>query len=480
MTRASPPFVLVLVLVLGASASAQDFVSPEGRFSVAFPATPTAGRQVAPRPDGVEIAVHMFGLDAGDRAYSLSWFDRPGEDEPAEKVLDDAERAHLGADKTLVSRRRMDLAGRHPGREVVVRAGEFELSGRLFLAGRRISSILFVCESGRAGELAPEAARFLGSFRVIDPAAPAPVPAPGAPPGAAEWVSDEGGFAAAFAAAPEIATRTATAADGRALEARSHFSDAGGFAQSVTFAVFAPDDPAAADVDRLLDGARDGILQASRILRERKIELSGFPGREVHAESIHGKYALRMRFYFARSRLYTITALLSKAGAEALEPDAARFLDSFRLFEPGSDGWNEIASDVGGFRVRLPGSPVTRAQGGDFSMNATAGDLSLFIALFPFPAGPQGPGAALDALAAKTVRGAAEAIVERAELAGRGGPHPGREISRSGDRPDRIAFERMFLVGERLYVIHVDGPKAREAHVRAAAARLFESFKLLE
>jgi hypothetical protein len=90
-----------------------------------------------------------------------------------------------------------------------------------------------------------------------------------------------------------------------------------------------------ADVDEMLDGARDGAVDNvdGTLVGERKIRLQGYPGRELWIEAtMAGKQGLaQARIYMVGSRLYQIIAGGLKDSFPA--GDAERFLNSFLLVQ---------------------------------------------------------------------------------------------------------------------------------------------------
>lgn len=83
-----------------------------------------------------------------------------------------------------------------------------------------------------------------------------------------------------------------------------------------------------ANPDEALRGAEQGAVQDfhGRLVSDRRIVLSSYPGIEMEADSDSAHFTARI--YIVRSRLY-LTLVVSAPGRPY--PEAERFLDSFRL-----------------------------------------------------------------------------------------------------------------------------------------------------
>ena len=83
-----------------------------------------------------------------------------------------------------------------------------------------------------------------------------------------------------------------------------------------------------ADPNDALKGAEQGAVDNlhGHLISEKRIALGSYPGVEMEADSESAHFTARI--YIVRSRLY-LTLVISAPGKPY--PDAARFLDSFRL-----------------------------------------------------------------------------------------------------------------------------------------------------
>ena len=86
-----------------------------------------------------------------------------------------------------------------------------------------------------------------------------------------------------------------------------------------------------ANLDDALKGAEQGAVDNvhGRLVSDKRIALGSYPGVEMEADSDSAHFTARI--YIVRSRLY-LTLVISAPGKPY--PDAARFLDSFRLLPP--------------------------------------------------------------------------------------------------------------------------------------------------
>lgn len=83
--------------------------------------------------------------------------------------------------------------------------------------------------------------------------------------------------------------------------------------------------------DDALKGAEQGAVDNlhGHLVSDKRIALGSYPGVEMEADSDSAHFTARI--YIVRSRLY-LTLVISAPGKPY--PDAARFLDSFRLLPP--------------------------------------------------------------------------------------------------------------------------------------------------
>jgi hypothetical protein len=83
----------------------------------------------------------------------------------------------------------------------------------------------------------------------------------------------------------------------------------------------------------MLDGARDGQVEAVKgtLVNEQEITMGAYPGRdlEIQIENSDGTASLRSRIFLVRDRLYQLVVVGPKG--QSTSPDTTKFLDSFKL-----------------------------------------------------------------------------------------------------------------------------------------------------
>jgi hypothetical protein len=90
-----------------------------------------------------------------------------------------------------------------------------------------------------------------------------------------------------------------------------------------------PVDPSQYNVEKGLDGARDGAAQntSSTILDEKKISLNGYPGREIIMKNPQG-IVQRIRFYIDPKGPTLYQAIVGSEDGNIDFPEADAFLNS--------------------------------------------------------------------------------------------------------------------------------------------------------
>lgn len=84
---------------------------------------------------------------------------------------------------------------------------------------------------------------------------------------------------------------------------------------------------------KVLENARDGALDGSRLLSDRVLTVAGSPAREYVIEQDRG-VVLVMRILLVGERLYQMVVVTTAPGGAAEHPDTRRFIDSFALLAP--------------------------------------------------------------------------------------------------------------------------------------------------
>jgi hypothetical protein len=151
------------------------------------------------------------------------------------------------------------------------------------------------------------------------------------PQGWRVFTSKEGSFSVKLPGAPEERKQRVTTAT-TTLDVYLFLVEAKeeGAAYVVSYSDLPADEVKPGAENKRLDLARDGAVEKARgkLRSEKKIELDGFPGRELVIETPKD-VVIRMRLYAVKQRLYQAMAM--GPGGFAQSKDATLFLDSLRL-----------------------------------------------------------------------------------------------------------------------------------------------------
>lgn len=84
---------------------------------------------------------------------------------------------------------------------------------------------------------------------------------------------------------------------------------------------------------QVYDSSQDGAVAnlKGKLVSEKDIKISDYPGREILIDFAGGKRLFRARVYLVRQRLYQVVVFGTKEAATSKEAD--KFLDSFKLVE---------------------------------------------------------------------------------------------------------------------------------------------------
>lgn len=294
-----------------------------------------------------------------------------------------------------------------------------------------------------------------------------------------------------------------------------------------------------AAADRVLDGGRDGMINAMKgeVVRERKIDIGGHPGRFViyRGSSNNQEFDAQARFFIVGSRLIQLQ-VLAKKGKLNVE-DANKFFQGFQLTAgraaPGGDDsdeppakprtrpkvsddgddepapkprlrpkttdesdddapaagqWQALRDPKSRFAAQFPSKPKYSTQ----ELDTAAGKLTmhqwivevdagkraflLIYADFPGPAAGADPKTVLDAARDGGVNNIHGELVQETSIKIDG--HPGREFTVRGKAGDTtvVLRVRIYLVGSRLYQLQA---VAEEGLMnKKEADKFFASFKL--
>ena len=143
----------------------QRYESPDGKFTVDFPATPVARDEPIPSGTGGTYTSHSLNTRASEHAaYGCSWWEDPSVgNRSSEDVLDRArDNGIRGVGGTLISEKKINVHG-YPAREIQASArGNATFENRIVLVGTRIYSLIAVDTAGKRDSKNVE--RFFDSF----------------------------------------------------------------------------------------------------------------------------------------------------------------------------------------------------------------------------------------------------------------------------------------------------------------------------
>jgi hypothetical protein len=156
----------VLLVAAGCSKKAewQEFSSPDGRFSITFPAKAEEEVKTLNTAEG-PVEMHEYLATLGNRAFLATYSDyAKGEDEVKAETRLAGWRAGVMKGRTLITEREMTVDGL-PGRELIMDTPEgLQIQARAFYRGKRLFQALVAAPKG---DLHPdETTRFLGSLKI--------------------------------------------------------------------------------------------------------------------------------------------------------------------------------------------------------------------------------------------------------------------------------------------------------------------------
>lgn len=147
-------------------------------------------------------------------------------------------------------------------------------------------------------------------------------------PGWIEVAIPAGRFKVLMPGAPKTSRQTIRTDIGNVASTRYTVTDAANVTYDVLFNEYPEARVSKTNPQKLLDGARDGLLYQTkgRMIAEKHITLASFPGRDQLIADDSGAH-YRVRLVWAGSRLYQIMAV----SPGKPRPDADIFFDSFEI-----------------------------------------------------------------------------------------------------------------------------------------------------
>jgi hypothetical protein len=157
-----------LPLVLGADADNwKPFTSKEGGFTILFPGVPAESKQEAKAPTGT-VTVTFFVAEQGGVTYiaGFSVFSKETmKSRTEQKRLNNARDGAVAAAKgNLKEEKRIHLAKKYPGRELLIQAEKGFIRSRIYAVENRLYQTMVMGTKQQTD--AKEATDFLDSFRL--------------------------------------------------------------------------------------------------------------------------------------------------------------------------------------------------------------------------------------------------------------------------------------------------------------------------
>lgn len=149
-------------------------------------------------------------------------------------------------------------------------------------------------------------------------------------PASNEYKSVGGRFSILFPKDPKEEKQT-TDTDVGSIDSYSFTVEDKSIVYMVTYNDYPADAMISADVDTVLDGARDGALNStnSKLISETKIQIDGYSGREIKAQTSKDNMIIVSRIYLVKNRLYQILALATHENCD--NSSYIKFFNSFKL-----------------------------------------------------------------------------------------------------------------------------------------------------
>ena len=159
-------------------------------------------------------------------------------------------------------------------------------------------------------------------------AATGAMPQTGFPPGWKEVAIPAGRFKVLMPGAPKTSRQTIRTDIGNVVSTRYTVTDAAQVTYDVLFNEYPAAGVAKTNPQKLLDGARDGLLYQTkgRMVAEKHLTFANLPGRDQIIMDEKGTH-YRVRLLWAGNRLYQIMAV----SPGKPRPDADLFFDSFQI-----------------------------------------------------------------------------------------------------------------------------------------------------
>jgi hypothetical protein len=146
----------------------QEFIGPEGDFSIQLPGTPKESVSTS-NPDIGEVTIHMFNVPMGKYAYVVAYSDYPSDfvqNNGAKKILEGARDGALSnTGGKLLEETSLDLNG-DPGLGLKVESpdGKNLAQAKMYMVGTRLYQIFVAGPKDEEGS--PDIQKYFESFKL--------------------------------------------------------------------------------------------------------------------------------------------------------------------------------------------------------------------------------------------------------------------------------------------------------------------------
>ena len=311
----------------------KEFHSDDGGFRIDFPGVPKLNTY-----ESTDFHYHLVSLvdTQNGTTFLVAFGDWPDAVMKSltgpEQMLDKLSEPFLGMGKVM-QQKKVQLNG-HPGRELEVQDRNNKVTLiREFAVGSRFFLIGVEGDAGRIQAPSEPVTKFMDSFALL-----AKEKEPTKPQSNLDWQtfhSSEGRFQARFPVLPKPSTK-------QGADYLHHLFTAVMQDQAVTFVVdyfdLSPEQTKQhATPDERLKWVQDKLVSDTEEFSAKKIQQAGFPGRELQFTGTEGALMIA-RLLVVENRMYQYAVTGPASRVSAVSEDVRRFLDSFSLVAPTTNG----------------------------------------------------------------------------------------------------------------------------------------------
>ena len=318
----------------------QTYTSTEGRFSASFPGEPSESNQTA-NTDLGEIVNYFIKHENGSTQYMVSYADYPvgtvTESDAKGVVADSFTKTFESSPdiNTVVSKSEITVDG-YPGMvgEIEYTSGNYVWYKQL-LVGNRMYQMLATSLTAEKDELADEAEKFHGSFKLTGAVSggadttPTTGASAGIPEGWQPFTSSAGKFTVSMPGEPTESESTSQTAIGDLTQHLFQYAKDG--PEFVVAYADYPDQASEADPVKLLEDTITGAAQGSTVQNQQASTLQGNASVSGEWEAGDGSAYTFYKAILVEDRLYQLAVATSMEGKVIFEPQARAFIESFQL-----------------------------------------------------------------------------------------------------------------------------------------------------